>query len=105
MRLIDADYFKTQITAEATEINMASAGMEFCKIIDAQPTACDMYKILEELKFLKRYNMELVSEYDEQGKQHFMELAEAKVDAYKKAIEIIKAGGAGEQTGNNRISK
>ena len=57
-----------------------------------------MKKVLEELKFLKRYNMELVSEYDEQGKQHFMELAEAKVDAYKKAIEIIKAGGAGEQT-------
>lgn len=105
MRLIDADYFKTQITAAATEINMASAGMAFCKIIDAQPTACDMKKVLEELKFLKRYNMELVSEYDEQGKQHFMELAEAKVDAYKKAIEIIKAGGAGEQTGNNRISK
>ena len=29
MRLIDADYFKTQITAAATEINMASAGMAF----------------------------------------------------------------------------
>ena len=46
MRLIDADYFKTQITAAATEINMACAGMGVCKIIEAQATAWDMKKDL-----------------------------------------------------------
>lgn len=51
MRLIDADEFKKEIAAVAISrnLNVKLANM-LCKIIDSQPTACDMDKTAEKIK-------------------------------------------------------
>ena len=84
MRLIDADYFKTRITAAAAEINMASEGMAFCKIIDAQQTAYDVDKVVEQIGNIS----ELARPVGWTTK--------AEIVRTKDVIEIIKAGGEDE---------
>lgn len=80
MRIIDADKFKKQIAGMAI-VNGYSAQKvnKMCELIDEQPTAYDVDKVvkrLEEASFYDTY----VSE-------------ETKVVDLEKVIEIVKAGG------------
>ncbi len=80
MRIIDADKFKKQIAGMAI-VNGYSAQKvnKMCELIDEQPTAYDVDKVVKRLveaSFCDTY----VSE-------------ETKVVDLERAIEIVKAGG------------
>lgn len=82
MRLIDADEFKRQIAGMAI-VNGYSAqkANKMCELIDKQPTAYDVDKVLKQL---------------EDEKSH-ISLLDDELEVYKSAIddaiEIVKAGG------------
>lgn len=82
MRLIDADKFTKQIAGMAFANNYpANKALALCKLIDSQPTACDVDKVVERLEELKgRYNS---VDFEIKG-------------IICKAIEIVKAGGKDE---------
>lgn len=51
MRLIDADYFKEQIAKATLKGNIEpKKGLALMELVDAQPTAYDVGKTLENLK-------------------------------------------------------
>lgn len=76
MSLIDADYFKQQIAAATLKNNIEPRkGLALIELVDAQPTAYDVDKVMEQLK------------------------AEGCIvddAAGNRAAEIIKAGGVNE---------
>ena len=81
MRLIDADKFKNLVTAVCIMDGRSSEFLnEFCSLIDSQPTAYDVDKVIEKLVF-----------------QTSGLTTWAEDEAYKigleKAIEIVKSGG------------
>lgn len=80
MRIIDADKFKKQIAGMAI-VNGYSAQKvnKMCELIDEQPTAYDVDKVVEQLKETKAYML--------------YENMNADVKWIDKAIEIVKAGG------------
>ena len=89
MRLIDADTFKKQIAgmtiANNYPVNKASA---LCDLIDAQPTAYDLDKVVSELdKLADKANDKILEDvalslyYD------------GYEDAMRTAVEIVKGGG------------
>lgn len=82
MRLIDADDFKMQIAAAAIKNNMESVGLALCELVDAQPTACDLDKIIKQIGTIT----ELVRPV---GWSRRVEIVGAK-----DVIEIVKRGGA-----------
>ena len=91
MRLIDADEFEKQIAgmtiANNYPVKKASA---LCDLIDAQPTAYDLDKVVEQLEDLKSLvpvNRLLDNIVNEKPKELGMLIA------YRKAIEIVKGGG------------
>lgn len=54
MRLIDADEFKKQIAAAIIRENLiAEKGNAMCNLVDKQPTAYDMDKVVEQLEEFK----------------------------------------------------
>lgn len=58
MRLIDADYFKEQIAAATLKQNIDPAkGLALIELVDAQPTACDLENVIEQLSGLKKYQL------------------------------------------------
>lgn len=81
MRLIDADDFKRQIVGMAIVTGYsAKKANKMCELIDEQPTAYDVDKVLKQL---------------EDEKSH-MSLLDDELEIYKSAIndaiEIVKAG-------------
>ncbi len=86
MRLIDADKLRTILTDEECPCALQTA---LIGIIDAQPTAYDVDKVVEQLKELKKYNLNLADgmlDMQSHGLgRHFICLEDA--------IEIVKAGG------------
>lgn len=86
MRLIDADKLRTILTDEEGPCALQTA---LIGIIDAQPTAYDVDKVVEQLKELKKYNLNLADgmlDMQSHGLgRHFICLEDA--------IEIVKAGG------------
>ena len=84
MRLIDADTFKKQIAgmtiANNYPVNKASA---LCDLIDAQPTAYDLDKVVEQLEE-ERENVGFVKATTE---------ASAYIRGINDAIKIVKGGG------------
>lgn len=85
MRLIDADAFKKQIAAMTIannyQINKTSA---LCDLIDAQPTAYDPDKVVEQLEKEKN------PIYREDGSLMGEGRTAIRID---KVIEIVKGGG------------
>ena len=79
MRLIDADAFKSQIAGMVISNNYpANKANAWCELIDAQATAYDPDKVVDQLeKEFKRY-------YGENWN---------KAPYLVKAIEIVKGGG------------
>ena len=84
MRLIDADEFKKQIAGMAIANNYpADKANRMCELIDQQPTAYDVDKVVE------RLDMERNRMYREDGS-----LMAARTNiSIDKAIEIVKSGG------------
>ena len=77
MRLIDADAFKRQVAGMAISNNYpANKANAWCELIDAQPTAYDVDKVVEQLE-----------EYCE-------EMEQFKCGGMlSDMIEVVKAGG------------
>lgn len=91
MRMIDADELKTQLY-ESIMVNEDMDCLDFLRVeslIDAQPTAYDVDKIVEQLELLKKYDLNLADmmlDIQSNGLgRHFICLEDA--------IEIVKAGG------------
>lgn len=82
MRLIDADAFKSQIAGMAISNNYpANKANALCELIDAQPTAYDLDKVVEQLEKVafERYGN------DGMGGEMVVNMDDA--------IEIVKGGG------------
>lgn len=81
MRLIDADsiYNVGDFVILNEDGNAYVSLADICKIIDIQPTAYDVDKVVEQLKETKAYML--------------YENMNADVKWIEKAIEIVKAGG------------
>lgn len=91
MRLIDADKLRTILTDEECPCALQTA---LIGIIDAQPTAYDVDKVVEQLEDLKSrvpVNRVLDDIINDKPKELGMLIS------YDKAIEIVKAGGIDER--------
>lgn len=90
-RLIDADALKSLIAGMAISNNYpANKANALCELIDAQPTAYDQGKVveqLEKLKILVPVNRVLDDIINDKPKELGMLIA------YEKAIEIVEGGG------------
>lgn len=90
MRLIDADRLRTILTDEECPCALQTV---LIGIIDAQPTAYNVDKVVEELNKIKKYNLNLADmmlDIQANGtNRHFICLEDA--------IEIVKAGGRDER--------
>ena len=94
MRIIDADKFKKQIVGMAI-VNGYSAQKvnKMCELIDEQPTAYDVDKVVEQLEEEKKTSTSAKTEaiigMCGATANHYC----GEEYAYEKAIEIVKAGG------------
>lgn len=90
MRLIDADKLRTILTDEECPCALQTA---LIGIINEQPTAYNVDKVVEELNKIKKYNLNLADmmlDIQANGtNRHFICLEDA--------IEIVKAGGIDER--------
>lgn len=85
-RLIDAEEFKKQIAGMAIVNNYPpEKANALCKLINAQPTAYDQEKVVEQLEYQKN-----IWNYDEVAD---VGLVNEKRKAYTMAIKIVKGGG------------
>lgn len=94
MRLIDADAFESQIAGMAISNNYpANKANALCELIDAQPTAYDPDKVVEQLE-KKIQTHKRVIEYEKKNGTITEEFQQRKaVEVLEGAIEIVKAGG------------
>lgn len=95
MRLIDADEFQKQIAGMAILNNYPpNKANALCELIDSQPTAFDVEKVVRELRDLKlSYYMTIANTGDADKDCAYLNIANA-IDI---AIEIIKRGGRDEE--------
>ena len=93
-RLIDADAFKRQVAGMAISNNYpANKANALCELIDAQPTAYDPDKVVEQLE-KKIQTHKRVIEYEKKNGTITEEFQQRKaVEVLEGAIEIVKAGG------------
>lgn len=91
MRLIDADEFQKQIAGMAILNNYPpNKANALCELIDNQPTAFDVEKVVRELRDLKlSYYITIANTGDADKDCAYLNIANA-IDI---AIEIIKRGG------------
>ena len=93
MRLIDADLLKKncKCTGEFEDNFKCVSLSELAKVIDEQPTAFDVDKVVKQLKDLKAiYWVSIANTGDEK-----LDVAYEKVgNALDRAIEIVKENGA-----------
>jgi hypothetical protein len=98
MRLIDADkidFNEVFVGASKFAEDTRQAGK---MLIDAQPTAYDVDKVIKGLERLKETEQNREDECDEEGYGDAEQIysdgeSQGKFRAYIKAIEIVKAGG------------
>ena len=91
MRLVDADYFKERIAADALKKNIEpDKGLAFIELVEAIPTAYDLDSVIEQLEECKHI-MESSAIKDCFGKE--CKVGDCTVCAFEKAIEIVKSGG------------
>ena len=99
MRLIDADAFKKQIAgmtiANNYPVNKASA---LCDLIDEQPTAYDLDKVVEQLEerttFLKECTKYGNKDAEQQEKSYATMMMYEVAYLVDDLLEIVKGGGA-----------
>ncbi len=84
MRLIDADTLKSLIAGMAISNNYpANKANALCELINAQPTAYDPDKIVEQLENERKF----------WENAYNRNLGKEKARSYEHAIEIVKGGG------------
>lgn len=84
MRFIDADEFKRQIVGMAIVAGYSARKVnKMCELIDKQPTAYDVDKVVKQLENERKF---WENAYDSN-------LGKEKARSYEHAIEIVKAGG------------
>ena len=89
MRLIDADKLESIDFSECVD------SMEIMAVIDMQPTAYDVDKVVEELEEMKmRYFLTIANTGDEKSDFAYENVG----NALDKAIKIVKQGGVGKET-------
>ena len=80
MRLIDAELFKKQVAAMTIRNGyIPEKANALCELIDSQPTAFDVGKVVKQLDKASDYY-----EFDEQGKEH------VQMINLTEALEIVK---------------
>lgn len=90
-RLIDADEFQKQIVGMAILNNYPpDKANALCKLVDSQPTAFDVEKVLNELK---HEESEALRRYSESKGTAYAFSDKCSCDNWAKAIEIVKRGG------------
>ena len=92
-RLIDADELIEYIKIWEIGTSISSDQKEFIGCINRQPTAFDVDKVMESLEQEKAKAESLLAEDMGTG---FEFASKCRLDAYKKAIEIVKGGGINE---------
>lgn len=94
-RLIDADEFQKQIVGMAILNNYPpDKANALCKLVDSQPTAFDVEKVLNELK---HEESEALRRYSESKGTAYAFSDKCSCDNWAKAIEIVKRGGRDEK--------
>lgn len=89
MRLINADEFKKQIAGMAIVNNYpADKANKMCELIDCQPTAYDVDKVVERLEILSDRADDNIME-QESSEQYW----DGFGDGIDKDIKILKSGG------------
>lgn len=84
MRLIDADAFKQQVAAVVMMGNLSvEKGNAMCELIDKQPTAYDVDKVVERLR--KEISDCMCDKCDK--------YTDCDTCRAEKAVEIVKSGG------------
>lgn len=102
MRLIDADKlleelnsFSMRITGSANAMALAvmyETKKSIAKMVDEQPTAYDVDKVVEQLEKLNRAEKSRAAEYDEAGRLDMMDIHDAKAETYRNSRRIVKSG-------------
>lgn len=100
MRLIDADKLKADLE-KAISKNEDMDCLDFLRVasfIDAQPTAYDPDKVLEQLGKLKKAEQDRPDDCDEDGCGDGEQIyddgrSQGRFEAFGKAIQIVKGGG------------
>lgn len=83
MRLIDADKFKQQIAAAIIRDNLVvEKGNSMCNLIDKQPTAYDVDKVVEKLEELREEILQDTA-YDNDTVNHYLGYADLMIEAIK----------------------
>ncbi len=102
-RLIDADKLKADLE-KAISKNEDMDYLDFLRVasfIDAQPTAYDPDKVLEQLGKLKKAEQDRPDDCDEDGCGDGEQIyddgrSQGRFEAFGKAIQIVKGGGVDE---------
>ena len=100
MRLIDADEFQKQIAGIAIlnnyPIRKANA---LCELVDNQPTAFDVEKVIEEFENLREVELHMCDELvvGDADAQYNDGVSQGRYEAFIEAIEIVKRGGRDEE--------
>ena len=101
MRLIDAnkleekvrEYFKEKITRGVYAVDTVNCSVDICRMVEEQPTACDVEQVVRELEDLKmRYFLTIANTGDADKDCAYLNTA----NAIDRAIEIVKQGGRDE---------
>lgn len=93
-RLIDADEFKNEVKREMLKgIIRENTGNALLEVIDAQPTAYDVEKVVKKMERKKQTSIECLGERNGTGFNKVMDLA----------IDIVRKGG--EISESKRIFK
>lgn len=91
MRLIDADEFKKQIAGMAIINNYpADKANKMCELIDSQPTAYGLDKVIEELKKRENKYCDRSLLEEQQGNDKQASYYGGKSDALSEAVLIVK---------------
>lgn len=94
MRLIDADEFEKQIVGMTILNNYPpNKANALCKLIDSQPTAFDVEKVVEQLQGISDEAQDEISVCEKEACQYY----DGFSDGVDKAIEIVKRGGRDEE--------
>ncbi len=91
MRLIDAEEFKKQIAGMAIANNYpADKANKMCELIDCQPTAYDVDKVVERLEDMRLKREEQLRACADNDMSDYFR---CKMSAIAEVIEIVKSGG------------
>lgn len=94
MRLIDADEFKKQIAGMSIVNNYpADKANKMCELIDCQPTAYGVDKVVERLEEEARCNQSEANELAQHGDYGTATMLQGIAKGYKYSADIIKSGG------------